>query len=296
MKILLLGKDGQVGSGLRRSLLPLGQVLAMGRAELCLENLSGLNQLLNDHQPNLIVNAAAYTAVDKAETDQKTAFIINEKVVGVLAEYAKPSGALVVNYSTDYVFDGEQEAPYLETDSTNPQNVYGASKLAGEQALLQSGCRFLNFRTSWVFSAVGHNFIKTILKLAKEKDSLRIVADQYGAPTSAELIADVTSLAIASDRKGRIETGTYHLTAAGKTSWHGLACYAVKKALMNGVELRLKVENIYPISTDEYPLPAKRPKNSMLNSGMLSTILDLDIPDWSVYVDRMMTKRRETTI
>ena len=288
MKIVLLGKDGQVGSELRRSLLPLGQVIAVGRRELCLENLSGLNQFLNEQRPHLIVNAAAYTAVDKAETDQTSAFILNEKVVSVLADYAKRSDALLVHYSTDYVFDGEKNTPYLETDNANPQNVYGASKWAGEQALHQSGCRFLNFRTSWVFSITGHNFIKTILKLAKEKDNLRVVADQYGAPTSAEMIADVTALAIANDLKGRIEAGTYHLTAAGKTSWYALACYAVEHALMSGASLKLQVENIYPISTDEYPLPAKRPQNSILDSSMLSNVLGLYRPDWSVYVDRML--------
>jgi len=210
--------------------------------------------------------------------------------VSVLADYTKRSDALLVHYSTDYVFDGEKDTPYLETDNANPKNVYGASKWAGDQVLHQSGCRFLNFRTSWVYSVIGHNFIKTILKLANEKDNLRIVADQFGSPTSAEMIADVTALAIAGERKGRIETGIYHLTAAGRTSWYGLACYAVENALMNGQKLKLKVEHIYPISTDEYPLPAKRPKNSILDSRMLSNILGLYIPDWRVYVDRFLKK------
>ena len=288
MNILLLGKDGQVGKELARTLLPLGHVHAIGRRELNLENLSHLKQFLQKTQFNLIVNAAAYTAVDKAESDANTAYIINEQVTRTLAEYAQMNNALMVHYSTDYVFDGEKKEPYLESDRTNPQNIYGASKRAGEQAILNSGCRFLIFRTSWVFSAYGHNFITTILKLAQEKETLRIVADQYGAPTSAEFIADVTALAIADYRRGKIVNGIYHLTASGHTSWHGLALYAVEKARLNGATLTLKQFAIDPIATDGYPLPAKRPKSSLLDLGALSNALEISIPHWQVDVDRMI--------
>ena len=290
MKILLLGKDGQVGTELRRTLLPLGQVIPIGRADLDLENLSALSHLLNLHQPDLIVNAAAYTAVDKAESDEKTAFLINAKVVFLLAEYAKKNNILLVHYSTDYVFDGQKIGAYLETDTVNPQNNYGASKLAGEQAILDSGCDYLIFRTSWVFAATGKNFIKTILHLAKEKENLQIVADQYGAPTSAELIADTTALAIAGYRWGRIQNGIYHLTSTGHTSWHNLACYAVDNALARGINLRLTSEQIHPIATAEYPLPAKRPGNSILDTSALSTALTLTIADWTIYVNRMIER------
>ncbi len=290
MKILLLGKDGQVGTELKRTLLPLGHVIALGRADHNLENLSGLSHLLNVHQPDIIVNAAAYTAVDKAESDTETAFLINANLLTILAEYAQQNKTLLVHYSTDYVFDGQKKEPYLETDSVNPQSVYGASKRAGEEAILLSGCNHLIFRTSWVFSSSGKNFIKTILQLARERDSLRIVADQYGAPTSAELIADVTALAIAGYRKKTIQNGIYHLTSAGSTNWHNLACYAVDKALNNGMLLKLTRQQIHPISTNEYPLPAKRPDNSKLDIGALSNALALHIPDWTVHVDRVINQ------
>ena len=331
MKILLLGKDGQVGKELRRTLLPLGHVIAIGRADHNLEDLSGLSHLLNLHHPDMIVNAAAYTAVDKAESDKDAAFLVNANMLQVLADYAKNNNVLLVHYSTDYVFDGQKQEPYIETDTVNPQSVYGASKRAGEEIILNSGCKHLIFRTSWVFSSGGKNFIKTILQLAKERDSLRIVADQYGAPTSAELIADVTALAIASYRqnlpclpreggdpslmryeshaengsqssRGRqqgtqgrpfiapLQNGIYHLTSAGSTTWHNLACYAVDKALSNGMALKLTSQHIQPISTDEYPLPAKRPVNSRLDISALSSALALHIPDWTVHVDRVITQ------
>lgn len=284
MRILLLGKEGQVGSKLSRFLIPLGSLKAIGRNDLCLENTSGLHQLLIEYRPHLIVNAAAYTAVDAAENDAKTAFIINETVVAILAEYAKRENALLVHYSTDYVFDGEKEDAYIETDGTHPLSVYGASKLAGEQAIVQSGCHYLNFRTSWVFSATGRNFINTILNLAKEKESLRIVSDQYGAPTSAELIAWVTCLAISHWQKGQMEEGTYHLTAVGKISWYDLACFVVERALANGAQLKITTDKIDPVCSKEYPLPAKRPKNSVLNTTKLSKALGLYLPKWSTLV------------
>ena len=289
MKILLLGKNGQVGTELQRTLLPIGQVIAIGRADYDLGELSGLSDLLTKHSPDIIVNAAAYTAVDKAESNQDAAILVNATLLALLADYAKQHDSLLVHYSTDYVFDGQKPGPYVETDTVNPQSIYGASKRAGEEAIINSGCKHLIFRTSWVFSDHGKNFIKTILQLARERDSLRIVADQYGAPTSAELIADVTALAIANVVGTRPNLhGIYHLTAGGSTSWHQLACYAVDKGLENGMSLKLTSQQIHPISTDEYPLPAKRPQNSQLDTRALSNALSLQLPDWRVHVDRVI--------
>ncbi len=316
MKILLLGKDGQVGTSLQRTLLPLGELIAIGRSDLDLEDLSGLNQLLANHHPDIIVNAAAYTAVDRAESDKEKAFLINADMVKVLADYTENNRSLLVHYSTDYVFDGLKSVAYIEADSVNPQSIYGASKRAGEEAILQSNGNYLIFRTSWVFSVGGKNFIKTILNLAKEKERINVVSDQYGAPTSAELIADVTAVAISrwarcalptlrpvfNRRVGKgapatcppeklivpLQLGIYHLTASGATSWYNLACYIVNKALENGMTLKLTSQHIHPISTDEYPLPAKRPKNSILNNTALSNALALHLPDWTVHVDKVM--------
>lgn len=286
MNILLLGKDGQVGHELRRTLLPLGQVHACGRQDANLEDLEGLRQLLHRQKPDLIVNAAAYTAVDRAETHQDAARLVNSDAVAILAEFSKANGVLLVHYSTDYVFDGRKDAPYDLNDPTNPQSVYGATKLAGEAAITASGCNALVLRTSWVFSAHGGNFVKTILRLAKERDALNIVADQHGAPTSAELIADVTALAIAGLRQGTLQKGIYHLTSAGHTTWHGLACHVVARARSNGVPLKAQTADIKPITTEQYPVPAARPKNSRLNTCDLTSPLKLQLPHWSIHVDR----------
>lgn len=288
MKILLLGKNGQVGRELQRTLLPLGEVVALGRRDADLENLSALGDLLDAHSPDIIVNAAAYTAVDKAEGDASTARRINAEAVGVMASHAHRVGALLVHYSTDYVFDGEKPGAYLESDATNPQSVYGSTKRAGEEAILQSGCAALIFRTSWVFSAHGGNFIKTILRLAKERENLNVVNDQYGAPTSAELIADVTALALAGHRGRALANGIYHLTASGVTSWHGLACHAVERMRAHGAALKLDAGQIYAIPTEAYPLPARRPKNSRMDTAALSGALGLHLPDWRIHVDRLI--------
>ena len=286
MKILLIGKHGQVGFELQRTLLSLGDVLAIGRSEANCENPSGLNDVLRDVSPDVIVNAAAYTAVDKAESDESTAFTVNAEAVAVLASYGRQSGALLIHYSTDYVFDGTKQGSYGETDLANPQSVYGRSKRAGEEAILQSGCNALVIRTSWVFSAHGSNFIKTILRLAKERDSLNVVADQFGAPTSAELIADITALAVAAYRSSRIAPGIYHLAPAGETTWHGLAQHVVERARANGLALKLSPDRISPVSTEQYPLPAKRPQNSRLDTGKLTAALSLHLPDWKNHVNR----------
>jgi dTDP-4-dehydrorhamnose reductase len=288
MKILLIGKNGQVGHELQRTLLPLGELVALGRDQLDLNDLAAVKQVLASQGADVIVNASAYTAVDRAEADEAGAVAVNAAAVGVMAEYARAHGALLVHYSTDYVFDGEKAGAYVEDDATAPQSAYGRSKRAGEEAILASGCEALVFRTSWVFSAHGGNFIKTMLRLAGERDSLNVVADQFGAPTSAELIADVTALAVAAYRRGALADGIYHLTASGSTSWHGLACYAIERAKARGASFKVDPTRISPIPTEAYPVPAKRPKNSRLDNSKLSGALDLQLPDWTVHVDRLI--------
>lgn len=288
MKILLIGKNGQVGQELQRTLLPLGEVVALGRESLELGDLAAVRQVLAAQAPAVIVNASAYTAVDRAESDEALATAVNAGAVAAMAAYAREHGALLVHYSTDYVFDGAKQAPYREDDATAPQSAYGRSKRAGEEAILASGCQALVFRTSWVFSSHGGNFIKTMLRLAGERDSLSVVADQFGAPTSAELIADVTALAIAAYRRGALAGGIYHLTAAGATSWHGLASYAIERAIARGASLKVDPAQIKPIPTEAYPVPAKRPRNSRLDTSKLCGALDLQMPDWKVHVDRLI--------
>jgi dTDP-4-dehydrorhamnose reductase len=288
MKILLIGKNGQVGHELQRTLLPLGELVALGRDGLDLNDLASVQHVLESQAADVIVNASAYTAVDRAEADEAGALAVNAAAVGAMAAYASAHNALLVHYSTDYVFDGEKPAPYVEDDATAPQSAYGRSKRAGEQSILASGCKALVFRTSWVFSAHGGNFIKTMLRLAGERDSLNVVADQFGAPTSAELIADVTALALAAYRRGALADGIYHLTAAGATSWHGLASYAIERAKSRGAVLKVGPAQITPIPTEAYPVPAKRPKNSRLDTSKLSSALDLQLPDWKIHVDRLI--------
>ena len=295
MNILLLGKNGQLGQELQRTLLPLGRVTALGRDTLDMEATDTIAATLEAHAPDVIVNAAAWTQVDLAETAADRAFRVNADAVGIIARFAQAHGASLVHYSTDYVFDGRKQAPYVETDETNPMNAYGRSKRAGERAVQASGCKFILIRTSWVFSAEGTNFIKTILSLAQERPNLRVVADQFGAPTSAELIADVTAMAIAAHHGERLQSGIYHLAAQGRTSWYELACYIIRRAHDLGFELQTDVANIEPIATEEYPRPAARPRNSLLNSNVLADRLGLELPDWTVHVDRMLhqLRRRE---
>lgn len=284
--ILLLGKDGQVERELQCTLLPLGNLIAKGRKEADLGNLDVLQTVLEAARPNVIVNAAAYTAVDKAESDAETAFRINAEAVELLARFARQTNALLVHYSTDYVFDGSKTGAYLETDLPQPLSVYGRSKRAGEEAIAASGCDALIFRTSWAFSQHGENFVKTVLRLARERESLNVVADQFGAPTSAELIGDVTALAISGFRTQVLPAGLYHLTAGGETSWHGLARHVVQHAKDNGVNLLFDPECIIPVATEGYPLPAPRPKNSRLDTLRLTTRLKITLPDWAVHADR----------
>lgn len=289
--ILLLGKDGQVGWQLQRSLSPLGKVTALGRTECDLADPDALRRAIRDHVPALIVNAAAYTAVDKAESESDLAQAINGTAPGILAEEAKRTDALLVHYSTDYVFDGSKATAYVEDDATNPQSVYGRSKLAGEQAVLASGCNALIFRTSWVFGARGQNFVKTILRLASERDALSVIDDQIGQPSPAAMISDVTGLILAARRGKEITQGAqiYHLAGTGAVSWNGFAREIVRQASRtHGFELKLLPENIAAIPTSDYPLPAARPANSRLDCSKLEADFGVELPDWRPYLSRML--------
>ncbi|PKO86151.1 MAG: dTDP-4-dehydrorhamnose reductase [Betaproteobacteria bacterium HGW-Betaproteobacteria-12] len=293
MTILLLGKDGQVGWQLQRSLAPHGPVVACGRAECDLSDLDQLRRVLRTVQPSVIVNAAAYTAVDKAESEPELAQRINAEAPAIIAAEAAASGALLVHYSTDYVYDGSKATPWLESDPTGPISVYGRSKLAGEEAIRAAGCRSLIFRTSWVFGARGGNFVKTILRLAREKEALNVVDDQVGSPTPAALIATVTGVTLAMLRRGALleagESRLYHLAAARPVSWCEFARTIVSLAgAMPGFELRLKSEAIRAIGTADYPTPARRPANSRLDCSRLENDFGLQMPDWQPYIERML--------
>lgn len=292
MLILLLGKDGQVGWQLQRALAPLGELVACGRAECDMADPDRIRSLVAELQPAVIVNASAYTAVDKAESDAAAAHAINARAPGVLAEAALGCGALLVHYSTDYVFDGSKPTPWDESDAPAPQGVYGQSKLAGETAIRETGCKSLVFRTSWVFGEHGGNFVKTILRLARERDSLGVVADQIGSPTPAALIADVTAAALLRLESGRAmaaaEHRLYHLAAANPVSWHAFACRIVEMACAMGEDLRLDASAIRAIGTADYPTPARRPANSRLDCSRLETDFGLHMPDWQAYLERML--------
>jgi len=269
LRILLTGKSGQVGSELEERLAPAGELIAPGRAELEFLDLRSLQQEVRSVRPDVIVNAAAYTAVDRAEAERDAAFAVNAAAVGVLAEEAKKLGALLVHFSTDYVFDGEKAAPYHEDDSPHPVSVYGESKLAGERAVAASGCRYLIFRTSWVYSAGGRNFLRVILAAARERNELRVVDDQRGAPTSAQAIARAVASIL---MKENPPNGLYHMTAAGETTWHGFA-----RAILEGVGLQTPV---VAITSAEYAAKARRPKNSLLDNSRLQRVFGFALPDW----------------
>ena len=291
MKILLLGKNGQVGWELQRSLAPLGELIALDRHPVDglsgdLSDLDALRATIRKVKPDIIVNAAAYTAVDKAESETELADRVNGQASQVMAEEAASLGAWLIHYSTDYVFSGEGLTPWQETDAVAPVNHYGASKLAGEQAIIASGCKHLIFRTSWVYGARGNNFAKTMLRLAKDRDTLSVIADQIGAPTGADLIADVTALAIQQVQLRPELAGLYHLAASGDVSWHGYASHVIGFAKTNGEELA--VTTINPIDTTAYPTPARRPLNSRLNTQKLRDNFSLHLPDWQSGVTRML--------
>ncbi|MBS1186192.1 MAG: rfbD [Burkholderiaceae bacterium] len=294
MKILLFGGNGQIGHELQRTLAPFGRIVAPSRSEADLTEAGNLQAMLQTQAPDIIVNAAAYTAVDPAESNETTAFAVNATAVETMARYARYNGSLLVHYSTDYVFDGTQSAAYTELDAPNPLNAYGRTKLAGELALQQGGCHALTFRTSWVFSSHGRNFIRTILKLARERETIDVVSDQIGAPTSAELVADVTALALAAFHADALPEGLYHLTASGSTSWYGLACYVVQQAQAHGATMKLGLDGIRAVRSTDYrrdrPGTATRPRNSRLDCSKLTEKLGLALPHWKVHVDRMLAQ------
>jgi len=292
MKILLLGKNGQVGWELQRSLAPLGEVIALDHdnKELCgdFTNLQGLTDTIRRVAPDIIVNAAAHTAVDKAESESELARTINALAPAMLAQETKRLGAWLIHYSTDYVFDGNGDKPWLETDETGPLNVYGATKLEGEQFIHMSGCKHLIFRTSWVYGARGGNFAKTMLRLAGERDSLSVINDQIGAPTGADLLADITAHAIRTVQLKPELSGLYHVVASGETSWYGYANYVIQHALQAGVALWITPEDIKAVPTSAYNTPAKRPLNSRLDTAKFQTAFNLRLPHWQDGVTRML--------
>jgi dTDP-4-dehydrorhamnose reductase len=294
LKILLLGKNGQVGWELQRSLAPLGEVLALDRhsTPYCgdLSQPERLAQTVLDWRPDVIVNAAAHTAVDKAESEPELARCLNATAPAALAQAAAQIGALLVHYSTDYVFNGQGDQPWQEGDATGPLSVYGQTKREGEQAIVASGCAHLIFRTSWVYAARGGNFAKTMLRLAAERERLTVIDDQFGAPTGADLIADVTAHAIRASLQQPALGGLYHLVASGQTTWHGYASHVIAQARLLQPSLALKVSEIAPVPTSAFPTPAQRPLNSRLATHKLQDAFGLVLPPWQQGVNRMLTE------
>lgn len=292
MKILLFGKNGQVGWELQRSLAPLGEVVALDRysRDLCgdLSNLQGLAATVQAVRPNLIVNAAAHTAVDKAESEPELARTINALAPGVLAQEAHKLGAWMVHYSTDYVFDGSGSQPWIETDTPAPLSVYGQTKLEGEELVAAHCSRHLIFRTSWVYAARGSNFAKTMLRLAQERERLTVIDDQWGAPTGAELIADVSAHAIRQVRQRLQEAGLYHLAASGETTWNGYAKHVIAQAERAQPAIKIVATEVACVLTSAFRTPAKRPYNSRLSTAKLQATFGLQLPAWQQGVDRML--------
>ncbi|HOM21392.1 MAG TPA: dTDP-4-dehydrorhamnose reductase [Ottowia sp.] len=295
MKILLLGKNGQLGWELQRSLAPLGELVALdrqGAPGLCgdLGEPDGLAATVRALRPDVIVNAAAYTAVDRAESEPDLARRINAHAPAALAREAAACGALLVHYSTDYVFHGHGQRPWAEDDPTGPLNVYGQTKLAGEQAIVQAGCRHLILRTSWIHAARGGNFARTMLRLARQQPRLTVIDDQWGAPTGAELIADVSAHAIVQLRARPDKAGIYHLAAAGETNWFSYAKHVIARAQSTQSAIEYVVKDILPIPSSAYPVAATRPHNSRLDTRKLRTAFDLHLPPWQAGVDRMLAE------
>ncbi|NHC07950.1 dTDP-4-dehydrorhamnose reductase [Azonexus fungiphilus] len=290
MRLLLTGCNGQVGFELQRSLAPLGEVVAVDHAECNLAEPDAIRGLVRTVRPDIIVNPAAYTAVDKAESERDLARAINAVAPGILGEESAKLGAFVVHYSTDYVFDGTKQGAYIEDDDTNPQSVYGHTKRDGELALDKANPHHLILRTSWVVGAHGGNFAKTMLKLAADRDSLGVVADQWGAPTSAALLADLVAHLVRQQRcsPATFPYGIYHCVTAGETHWCDYARYVIGAAIQAGKPMKATPESIRPITTADYPTPAKRPANSRLNTTKFRTTFGLELPHWQAGLDHIL--------
>lgn len=293
MKILLFGCKGQVGWELQRSLAPLGELVALdsqGTDVLCSDFLDpqGVARTVRTVRPDAIVNAAAYTAVDKAEADADRATLVNATTPGAIAQAARDVGAWLVHYSSDYVFDGSGSRPWREDDAPGPLSVYGRTKLAGEQAIAAAHARHLVLRTSWVYAARGSNFARTMLRLARERERLTVIDDQFGAPTGADLLADVTAHALRGLAAGRGAAGTYHVAAAGETTWNGYARFVVGKAQQLGEKLRASPEAVDRVPTSAFPTPARRPHNSRLDTARFREAFGLVLPHWEQGVTRML--------
>ncbi|MDM4766032.1 dTDP-4-dehydrorhamnose reductase [Pelomonas sp. SE-A7] len=292
MKILLLGKNGQLGWELQRALAPLGNLVALDRRDQGgdLADAESLHARVLREAPQVIVNAAAYTAVDKAESEPAIAQQINAASVGVIASAAQQLGALLVHYSSDYVFDGSGSAPRDEYSAIGPLSVYGAGKAAGEAGIRASRCRHLILRTSWVYAARGGNFAKTMLRLATEREQLKVIADQIGAPTGADLLADLSAHMIRATLDQPELAGTYHAVAGGETSWHAYACFVIEWARARGLPIKVAADQVLAIPTSEYPTPARRPLNSRLSTDRLQAAFGLKLPYWQLGVERMLNE------
>ena len=294
MNILLLGKGGQVGWELQRSLSVLGQVTALDfdSQELCgdFANPEGVRDTVRQLRPQVIVNAAAHTAVDKAESEPEFARLLNATTPGLVAEEAARLGAWLVHYSTDYVFDGSGTRPWVETDTPAPLSVYGVTKLEGEQRIQQSGCQHLILRTSWVYAARGGNFAKTMLRLGQERERLTVIDDQWGAPTGADLLADVTAHAIRHLQHRPQDGGLYHCVAAGETTWHSYAKFVLEHASKAQQAIKIIAKEVVPVPTSAFPTPATRPHNSRLATAKLQTTFGLQLPHWQTGVARMLAE------
>ncbi len=289
MKILLTGKNGQVGFELNKKLGTLGEVIATDREELDLTNLNAIETFIDHLKPDIIINPAAYTAVDKAESEPEMAYQINVRAVEILAKKAAELDIPLVHFSTDYVFDGLKKEPYIESDLTNPQSVYGKTKCEGEEKIRRHA-KHIILRTSWVFGTHGNNFLKTILRLIQEKESLNIVGDQWGSPASSSILSDVTFMIVDTVLKNKNfkDFGTYHITSDGETNWHEYANLIANEAIQLGCKIKCKGTQIAPILTSEYPTAAKRPLNSRLNTDKLKKTFMLELIDWESEVKRVL--------
>lgn len=290
MTILLLGANGQVGYELRQILKPPQNLIAFDRKEADFQDTANLRKLILKIKPKVIINAAAYTQVDKAESEVEKATLVNAIAVKTIAEAAKSLDAPLIHYSTDYVFDGAKEVPYLEEDQVCPINAYGKSKYDGERSIFESGCNFLIFRTSWVYGRHGNNFIKTILRLAQERETLQVVNDQVGAPTSAALLAQVTASSLEKLTEDNNLKGLYHVAPSGETNWFEFAKYIVSCSHQSGLKTKLKLSSIMPISSSEYPVPAKRPKNSRLDTSKFVSKFGIELPEWKKGVSQTISE------